>query len=276
MLAVGSGSHIPGRIGYRTQKNPSFRITGMRQVSAFPIRLIHTDPANLGSADADFFGEGDNGLEYCVKTVAKTPAAPAAEYICHQLAAACGFAVAQYDIVELLDGTVAFGSVWDSSALQRQDTLLLLMDQLPGKGIQANLSRIYAFDLFVHNVDRHPGNYLCVKGRTPGHTVKVYDFSRAFTAHGWPLPALPMSATEMTVATYRQVAKAHPFVPDEAMEALDRISDVAHSSFKGIIDSVPKEWLDAPTRREVLKWWAGPRDARLKLIRKGLADGSFL
>ena len=58
----------------------------VRKVNAFPVRIAQLDPANLGSQDAHLVGEGDTGLEYCIKTVSKTPRAPAAEYICARLA----------------------------------------------------------------------------------------------------------------------------------------------------------------------------------------------
>lgn len=248
----------------------------MFQLSAIPIRIISTVPASLGSADAALFGEGDTGVEYCIKTVSKTPKAPAAEYICHCLAAACGFPTAQFDIVQLQDGALAFGSVWDSTALAQQQTVDLLAGQIPGRGLARNLSRTFALDLFLHNWDRHAGNYLCVRGRTTGYSLKLYDFSRAFTANGWPLPPLPLNATCQTVATYRRAVTAHPFDLSAATEALQQIADTKHSVFKAIVDAVPSDWIDAITKREVLKWWAGPKDKRINEIRKGLKDGSLL
>ena len=92
-------------------------------MNAFPVHLVQVDPANLGTADAAFFAQGANGLDYCVKTVAKTPGAPATELICNSLAALCGVATAQFDIVELPDGTPAFGSVWEGSALDQQQAI---------------------------------------------------------------------------------------------------------------------------------------------------------
>lgn len=196
--------------------------------------------------------------------------------IAHCLARACGFATAEFDIVMLQDGALAFGSVWDSTALAQQQTVELLSGQIPGRGLARNLSRTYALDLFLHNWDRHPGNYLCVKGRTAGYSLKLYDFSRAFTANGWPLPSLPLNAACQTVATYRRAVKTHSFDLPAADEALQQISDTKHSVFKAIVDALPAAWLDAKLRREVLKWWAGPKDKRINEIRKGLKDGSLL
>jgi hypothetical protein len=248
----------------------------LRQTNAFPVQIIQEDPANLGTADADRFGDGEDGLQYCIKTCAKTPRAPAAEYICNSLAAICALPVAGFEIVKLLDGTLAFGSTWESSALHLADLNALLTGNLPGRQIAPTISRIYAFDLFVHNVDRHARNYLGVAGRTAGHSIKLYDFSRAFTAVAWPLPSLPMAATETTIVTHRALLNHHAFDLAAAKQLLDRIAKVDHASFKGIVSHVPVPWLDAQTRIAVLKWWAGPRDTRINQLRKGLEDGSLL
>jgi hypothetical protein len=265
-----------GRGQTPAQKKPSLSEGELRQVNAFPVRLVQVDPANLGTADAAFFGQGDNGLDYCVKTVAKTPAVPAAELLCHLLAEECGLAVPQFDLVELPDGTIAFGSVWDGTALSRQETVRVLIGQLAGRQIARNLSRIYAFDLFVHNTDRHMGNYLCVAGRNPGHALKCYDFSRALTSHGWPIPRLPMRYTDNTVRVGRQLRKIHPVDFGEIATVLDRLLAVTSATFERFVEGVPQPWLDMTTRQSILKWWESGRERRVEQIREGVKDGSLL
>ena len=248
----------------------------MRQLNAFPIHLVQVDPANLGTADAAFFAQGANGLEYCVKSVAKTPSAPAAELVCNSLAGLCGLATAQFDIVELPDGTLAFGSVWEGSALKQQQAIQVLMGKKVGHQVGPNLSRIYAFDLFVHNVDRHLGNYLCVAGRTPGHSVKVYDFSRAFSANGWPLPNLPMPPSANTVRAFRQLRRFHAFDLTGVQEFLVKVDAIPFSAFKSIIDDIPPNWMSAELQKKVVKWWADEHSDRITKILAGLKNGSLL
>lgn len=211
-----------------------------------------------------------------MKTVAKTPGAPAAELICDSLAALCGVATAQFDIVELPDGTIAFGSVWEGSALDQQQAIQVLMGRAVGHQVGPNLSRIYAFDLLVHNVDRHLGNYLCVAGRTPGHSVKVYDFSRAFSANGWPLPNLPMPATANTVRAFRHLRRVHAFDFAVAKELLAKVDAISFSSVQSIVDNVPTDWMSSELREKVVKWWADEHSARVSTILAGLKDGSLL
>ena len=248
----------------------------MRQLNAFPIRLMSVDPANLGTADAACFGTGDNGVDYCIKTVEKTPRVPAAELICYSLADLCGLSVPQYDVVEFPEGALGFGSVWDASAADQQSSNSVLLGQSKGKEIARNLSRIYAFDLFVHNVDRHLNNYLCVRGRVPGYTVKAFDFSRAFSAHGWPLPPLPMIESEATVRTFRYLKTLHQFSFSDASDLLNKIKALPASRFRSVLDSLPPKWADAKLKKRMVKWWAEECGGRIDMIAGGLKDGSFL
>ncbi len=240
----------------------------MQQISAFSVRIVQVDPRNLATCDAAFFGEGENGLEYCVKTVEKTPAVPAAEYLCHTLAAACGIAVPQFDIVELPSGALAFGSVWEGSAVaDRQALYGILTGTLPARQIRSTLSRIYAFDMFVHNHDRHAGNYLCVGGRTPGHSLKAYDFSRAFTAVAWPLPSLPMVPSCGTIVTSRMLRKHHAFDRDAAFGLLDKIDDLPFADFRRVVEKLPPTWMEQKVRNMVVRWWAEERTKRTRMER---------
>jgi hypothetical protein len=247
----------------------------MRQVSALPVRIIDLDPANLGTADAALFGMGDNGLDYCIKTVEKTPAVPAAELVCHALAEGCGIPVPQYDIVTLPDGSHAFGSVWDATAATKHDSIHILLGRLAGKRIEQNVARIFVLDMFVHNIDRHFGNYLCIAGRTPGYTIKAYDFSRAFTAHAWPLPNLPMDQRTLTMLTIRQLRSRRSVDMSAGEEVIAKIAALPFAWFKALVEAMPKTWMNASTRSKVTKWWASNRAERLQLIRDGMKNGSL-
>src|SRR5882757_11176041 len=133
---------------------------------------------------------------------------------------------------------------------------MVLTGVTPGREVARSLSRIFAFDLFVHNTDRHLNNYLCVGGRLPGYAIKAYDFSRAFTAHGWPLPRLPMNATEHTVTTYRHLRTVHVFDLKEATEILRKLKTLPANVFRDVLESLPPDWIDAKARKRILKWWA--------------------
>ena len=246
----------------------------MRQLSSLPVRIIQLDPPDLPSADAAFYGTGDNGLDYCIKTVAKTPNAPAAEYICHFVARSSGIAVPDVDVVVLSDGTEAFGSVWEGAVL-RQQTWKVLTGDLAGKQIDQCLARIFVLDMFVHNVDRHPGNYLCVTGRGTTPSLKAIDFSRSLTCHGWPLPVLPMDGASNTMKVMRHLRQNRECDFGEALPMVDRLGSLPFADFKDLVNGLPKPWMAQSLRKKLVEWWARGRADRLTAIRDGLKNGSI-
>jgi hypothetical protein len=248
----------------------------MRQLSSLPVRIIQLDPANLSTGDAAFFGTGDNGLDYCIKTVDKTPAIPAAEYICHFVARCCGIAVPEVDVVVLPDGSEAFGSVWEGTALDRQQAVKVLTGNVAGKQIEQCLARIFALDLFVHNVDRHSGNYLCVVGRGSTPSLKAFDFSRAFTYHRWPLPDLPMDSNSNTMRLMRGLRQNRSVDLTEGYALLDKVGSLPFADFKTLVQNMPKTWMDGSLRKKVTEWWARGRAERVAVIRDGFKNGSIL
>jgi hypothetical protein len=105
----------------------------------------------------------DDGLCYIIKDDAP-PAAPfvrASEFIWSSVAKAVGLAAPAPEIIEDFSGRTLFGSRREQSTIGRdQATCLqhLLSGQIHDGG--RHLTKIYAFDLFCANWDRHPGNYL--------------------------------------------------------------------------------------------------------------------
>ena len=70
-----------------------------------PVRLKTSYPVAPGTSDdADVWGLCDNGQEYCIKTISKTPYAPGPEWFCHRVAELCGITTAQFDKITMLDG----------------------------------------------------------------------------------------------------------------------------------------------------------------------------
>ena len=243
----------------------------------FPIEVRSTYPPPVNSsADAAFHGIGENGIEYVIKTVPKTPHAPAAEWFCHRFADTCGIAVPQTNRLLMADGSEAFGSQWDGAVLDQMLVQQVLTGALKGNFLDERLSAIYAFDLAVHNVDRHTGNYLFVKGMGSNVMVRAFDFSRAWTVQGWPLPALPLAPCH-TVNYYRNTSKVHPFNLKAAEKLLDAINKVPISAVQSWLADVPGAWQPKTTQNQIVKWWAaGGMKSRTDAIRKGLQNGSYL
>ncbi|MEP9349370.1 hypothetical protein [Xanthobacter sp. KR7-225] len=68
------------------------------------------------------------------------------------------------------------------------------------------ISRILAYDLFIHNVDRHLTNYV-VRRQYSGHAVLAFDYSQAWLFSGFPLPALPLHHQTNTIQALRAMRK---------------------------------------------------------------------
>jgi hypothetical protein len=124
------------------------------------------------------------------------PATPHSEWFCTKLAQAVGIASAPCAVVKMLDGTTAFGSRWEGGVLNPSVAghwwEKVKSGEIPIDDIRGTLSRIYAFDNFVFNPDRHCGNFI-VREQRNGFAVLANDYSRAWLCNGFPLPALPMT-----------------------------------------------------------------------------------
>jgi hypothetical protein len=153
----------------------------------------------------------------------------------------------------------------------------VLTGKLAGNLLRERFSAIYAFDLFVHNVDRHTGNYLFVGSRNANVTVRAFDFSRAWTQRGWPLPSLPLAPCN-TLVHYRNTMKVHPFDMTAASALLDKIKAVPVSWVQTVHNEIPPPWLDKATRNAIVKWWStgGDMVSRVDEIREGLKNGTYL
>jgi hypothetical protein len=249
----------------------------MTQGNLFPVKIRACDPANLGSADAALTGMGDDGHDYVIKTVEKTPGAPAAEWFCQSLCELCGIAVPKFSVVKIDGYKSAFGSRYDDAARTNQ----MLASQILSGTIKANilaerLSAIYAFDLFVNNDDRHIGNYLFTKGIKDNYSVLAYDFSRAWTHHRWPLPQLPMTTCN-TITVLRLWEQQNPFDAVAASTLLDKIETIGVPLIQDIYRKMPPQWLLKTEVNAIVKWWAqGGRAARINQIREGIKNGSFI
>lgn len=102
------------------------------------------------------------------------------------------------------------------------------------------ISRIFAFDLFIHNVDRHLTNYIVRKQRV-GHSVLAFDYSRAWLWNGFPLPALPMVHTSKTVAAMRYMTSQFGFFLslNDIKLVCDRLKNVTSNDVERLITEHP-------------------------------------
>ena len=191
-----------------------------------PVEVLWVDPVGLGTADAGCVCRCVDGCDYVIKDGAKNALIPHSEWFCSSLAEAVGLACPSFKIIKQLDNSLVFGSRWEGGILEEWWKKALNGD-ISLYEYRPILSRIFAFDHFVHNVDRHLKNYLFREQRE-GWAVLALDYSRAWLCHGFPLPELPFEPKQNTRKAQRRLKEifGNVIVPDEADELLNRIRSV--------------------------------------------------
>lgn len=241
-------------------------------VRLFPLKIISMNPANLGSADCHWVGEGDDGIDYVLKRVGDGKRIPASEWICSSLAEACGIAVPPFEVAELPDNEKVFASRWEDGAIPQEQTRWILLGNASVKDLGKRLSAIYAFDLFVHNVDRHFKNYMFRHQRGPDSPLAILapDYSRAFVYHSCPPPPLPLRDDSNTLIHYKIWTRNYGFSSEDASSVLNKLDKISNEIFARIIDQLPPEWLSKEERTQLITWWENSSAKRIQEIREGL------
>jgi hypothetical protein len=240
-----------------------------------PVRAKRSNPMT-GSADCKQVCRCDDGCDYAIKEAAVLPTMPHNEWFCAKLAERVGIGTPTCRIVDV-QGIECFGSRWEAG--EESDWWnrafagpISFPDLAPG------ISRVFAFDLFVHNEDRHLNNYFVQKQRI-GYAVLAMDFGRAWLFSGMPPPPLPMAPAANTIGDLRKLLRLFgPFIDSaETDDVCDRLATVTDSEVAGIIASHPSVWINTAQKDQILSWWRSPeRQNRITTIRNGIKDGSLL
>lgn len=254
---------------------------GASQALLFP-RRIRDDLSALEGATGPRLVRADDGLLYVAKDEAVvTPPAPtvrASEYFWLSVAQVVGLTCASPEILEWESGRLVVGVREEHSAVGRTraacEMALLSGNVLDGG---AHLSRIFIFDLFCANWDRHPGNYLVLD--QGGQLVAfAIDFSHVTVS---PSDALtdPMTATNNMTRVYFPILALPYGGPDHAaaLVVLDRLAALRPEHVGPILTGIPPDWLPAPQKDAVLSWWEDGRcAARIEQLREGVRNGTLM
>lgn len=254
------------------------------QFGLIPLKAKWCSPSKLGSADLKEVCRCDDGSDYAIKknephphrsrSIARTAHN---EFFCYRLGHIVGIASPNHHIVEINTGQLVFGSRFESG-LQDKWWDDVIHGKIPQNEIMPTLARIYAFDLFVHNVDRHANN-LIVRKQHFGYSAIAFDYSRAWSFHGIPPPPLPMSPSENTIVLQRQLSRHISNYVDAAStsEVLENLEAIDGTVIKKILDQQPDSWLTKVESQAIIDWWVSPRkNERISAIRDGIKDGSLL
>jgi hypothetical protein len=240
-------------------------------------------PANLGTADCAQICHCHDGQDYAIKKNQDDPnhaggliLTPHNEYFCYRLGHIVGLAAPVARLVRLPDG-LWFGSRWEGGSIDLwwEQMISGTLDKTP---LLPTLAKIYAFDLFVYNIDRHAKNYI-VRHQHFGPSILAFDYSRAWTFQGFPLPDLPMDEYENTVSNQRYFSQyfGRYVTEDACASVLDALTEVTTRQIDQILNEQPTEWLPQGTRNAIIYWWdSADRLARIESIRLGIRDGTYL
>lgn len=222
-----------------------------QQLTLLTTVTCHRTRPAPATAAADFIGIDESTTHrWLCKGQGKHPLLPVTEWLCSRLAMVCGLPVPQVAAVELATrpGEYYFGSQWQGGALE----FLQVRGRISNSSVFA---KTHALDLFVHNTDRHRGNYLYLD--LAGEVVaRVIDFSHSLLVMGWPLPSLPMAICNTTIELPYLLAEDPVSYtrPDGILNAIDALSpDWMQTS----LDLMPTAWLDQSGREILDDWWRG-------------------
>lgn len=190
---------------------------------------------------------------YLCKDQGKHSWLPLVEWMTQQLARRCGVLVPDCFAVELeaKPGSYLFGSKWEGGAEDYSPGIVSKVTN------PTEFSKIFAFDLLVHNVDRHMNNYLYLQ--LAGDTVlKAMDHSRTWWFSGWPLPAPPPSAATATMSNFPLWTGQAGWDRTAADSVVNAWSGISAQDAADMVDSAPSCWIDPVLRQNLIAWWGSP------------------
>lgn len=241
------------------------------------VRAVSCVEADEGTADCALFCRCDDGSDYAVKDASKYPHLPHTEWFCTRVGERVGLASPVCAVVNVKN-LPCFGSRWETGHDPDDWWVKAHSGEIEFDLVAPTISRILAFDLFVHNDDRHLHNYI-IRRQRMGHAVLAFDYSRAWLHHGFPLPDGPIGPGSNTIRAYRFLNNLFPgFLRIQDVEhVFERLGELSAVAIETIISEHPASWLTAERSDAILDWWDSPRRlARISSVKEGILDGSYL
>ena len=227
-------------------------------IPLFPVDVAREITNGLpNSADLKVVSVGRDGLEYATKRQADGADLPASEWFCYHLGYRLQIALPQCTVLRNA-GDEHFGSRFEGGIVQWSDVPPTEQHALL-HSCAADISRIYALDLFVANDDRHLNNFLFRNQTLAGQrTVIAMDFSRGLLIRGWPHDPVPMPASTNTMRLIGSLKTLGVWSTSDATLTLSSIATVTSSEVKQWLTAMPAAWLSTARIDEIVKWWESP------------------
>lgn len=225
-----------------------------------PLKVKVTYPSNLDSADLKTIVKAVNKKDYAVKEITDgNGLVPATELFCYELSKAIDIPTPNYQIIEMPDNSLAFGSEWEGGVVKIDQNVIMniLLGRLPIPDFKVFVSELYALDIFVNNVDRHFGNYIFRESYS-GILSLAFDFSRALYAVNKNNPFENQCIIDTKCNTYscnNILKQFNQFDSNITKATLDKIYNISIDTIQNIIDKIPDSWLDNSQRDNLISFW---------------------
>jgi hypothetical protein len=229
------------------------------QKELLPIHAVQIHKNNLGSADLQVIVTGSNNKDYAVKMTSDGNGyVPAAELFCYELARLIDVPTPNYDIIIMRDSSLAFGSAWEGGVHHLKDInqiIAVLTGDIAVRDLEQFLSRVYAFDLFINNLDRHFGNYLFRQSYNSLIGL-AFDYSRAWYEVGAYSYKSLEDKTSRTQQCHAFIKENGKYDRNAAKQTLNRIANLTEKDAEKLLQTIPDMWLSSDVKSEIVGWWA--------------------
>jgi len=245
--------------------------------NCFAVEAVWCGPAKLDGFTCKQGCFCADGAGYTIKTAEPDPRTPHNEWLCSHLAVRAGLRAPGFNAVRHTDGNIWFGSAWITGEI-KQWWQRVFDGGIPISELSSDLSKIFVFDLFIHNTDRRLSNFL-VKKEGPSHCAYALDYTRAWSYHGFPLPDLPFHGGSNTMIAHRALRATCGdfFIKSDALSTLEKLESIETGQIAEILNRQPESWSTKAERQAILEWWgSGQANSRLDAIRRGIGEGNFL
>lgn len=187
---------------------------------------------------------------YLCKDQSKIEWLPIVEWLAQHLAKRCGLLVPDCYVVQLATqpNKLMFGSKWEGGA---EAFFHGILEKITNP---SEMSAIFAFDLLIHNVDRHLNNYLYLQ--LAGDTVvKAMDHSWCLWFSGWPMPSPPPAPNTNTMTGSLHWKTLVQWEKARAEKVVSEWSSITREEVTAIFDGAPAIWTNQHQRNNFLQWW---------------------
>lgn len=232
----------------------------MSQLGILPIKLMYEEPYSGNSSDLRSIGYTPNKIRYALKREKDAPLLPLSEWIGYKLSEFCNILTPDYDIVECIDGDLAFGSRWEEGSTDiysQPFPLNFIIDNSP------TISQTHALDIFYGNIDRHAGNFLTAY-RSNEKVLLAMDFSRAGPIAETPFgpQPLPFGCNTIALASFMSNPANKYFDEKKYDDCKKTLKTITKRDFEIMIEPVPDQWFSSISKQDILEWWDNKLDFR--------------